>query len=112
MTAHGQPPERRFSRKVDASAGPEACWPWTGGLTTKGYGQFRIDRKVVKAHRYAVCVELKVTPEQLSRANVDIHHECENKLCCNPDHLLMIDSNSHARLHARDISRRVKRSST
>lgn len=99
----------RFKRNVDSSGGPNECWLWLRSSNTNGYGQFRYEGRVLKAHRYAVCVELNVTSEQLTKAQVDIHHSCENKLCCNPAHLMLIDSRTHDQLHARDLSRRIKR---
>ena len=65
--------------EVDPATG---CWNWTGGTTWVGYGQFAFDGYVAPAHRHAY-LEFKgpIGP------NLVVRHKCDNKLCCNPDHL-------------------------
>lgn len=46
----------RFWSYVDRR-GPKECWPWKGGLFTNGYGQFRLGKRKVKAHRCAFELE-------------------------------------------------------
>ena len=70
--------EQRFWAKVDMTAGPDACWPWTTYCTPDGYGRFGS----VPAHRTAY--ELS-TGEQLGALETD--HRCHNRACCNPAHL-------------------------
>jgi len=87
----GQDPDavpRRFWSKVETSAGPDACWPWTKQLNNKGYGVFRIyftgskrGTKVL-AHRYAF---EHATGEDI--AGKKLLHSCDNPPCCNPRHL-------------------------
>jgi hypothetical protein len=76
-------PERLWP-KID-KRGTDDCWPWTGSLTSKGYGQIneggRYGRRLA-AHR--VVYELVVGPIPEGH---DIDHHCENKACCNPAHL-------------------------
>lgn len=82
----------RFWAKVDRSAGREACWPWLGYIAKDetrsplGYGQFRtgapLERRLVKAHRFALFLMTGSLPE-----GMDACHECDNTVCCNPDHL-------------------------
>lgn len=82
-----EPAPTRFWRKVDRAAGPGACWPWTGGRKTAGYGNFCVDRRTntfVIAHRYAY--------EQVHGAIPDgmyVCHRCDNPWCCNPAHLFV-----------------------
>jgi hypothetical protein len=43
----------RFWSKVDRSGGPDACWPWTAGMFSTGYGAFKVDGRTLKASRMA-----------------------------------------------------------
>lgn len=72
--------EDRFWFYVDKT---EDCWLWTANTTKDGYGQFSLNGKIVKAHRY--CYELLVgpIPEALQ---LDHRVECPTR-CVRPDHL-------------------------
>lgn len=72
----------RFWSKVDKSGGKTACWPWRGVINSNGYGYFRIGRRVVRAHRVAYALVFGDIEE-----GFDILHACDNRPCCNPDHL-------------------------
>lgn len=74
-----------FWDKVDHSAGPNACWPWTGGIrkATQGYGRAFIGRKGIAAHRLA----LILTIGEPETADMVACHQCDNPVCCNPAHL-------------------------
>ena len=67
---------------IDKSAGPDACWPWTGAVTGKGYGTFGVNHKLLVAHRLIY---------QLVNGPIDkslfVCHKCDNPPCCNPAHL-------------------------
>lgn len=75
--------ERLRARIVD---GPEfegtACWEWQGPRLPAGYGYISIDNRRHYTHRLAH--ELFVGPIPESH---HVDHRCENKPCCNPDHL-------------------------
>lgn len=98
-------PGRRFMAKLDmdgpvppdASLGP--CWLWTGAVTEKGYGLFRVSDKVTMlAHRWIwqhcngeipdgyevdhVCHEWDV-------CRLD-NFDCIHRLCVNLDHLAAV----------------------
>lgn len=73
---------QRFWPKVDATAGPDACWPWAAGLTTHGYGQFTVDSRPRLAHRVAYELTHGSVP-----AGMDLDHLCRNRRCVNPAHL-------------------------
>lgn len=88
----GAPVERRFWSKVDRSAGPDACWPWTASVfkDRDGYGKFqagtsRATTRVVYAHRFAV----ELTTGEPIPAGMDVCHRCDNPVCCNPAHLFI-----------------------
>lgn len=67
---------KRFWAKVDVK-GPDDCWPWTGCVGSDGYGHFRLNGKIVAAHRVAA----DLGPDEHGL------HECDNTLCCNPKHI-------------------------
>lgn len=80
---YSHPTTLRFWSKVDTSAGPDACWPWTAArFQGKGYGVFRHDGKNLRAHRVAYELATGEVPEGLF-----ICHHCDNPSCCNPAHL-------------------------
>jgi hypothetical protein len=71
----------RFWSYVDIK-GENECWLWKGGITTNGYGQFRIGNKKVRPHR----IILEMYEGELKDGEQALHH-CDVKLCCNPLHL-------------------------
>lgn len=76
------PASDRFWPKV-AKGGPGECWEWTASVRGSGsYGQFRIGKRQVFAHRVAYELEIGPIPDGLV-----IDHLCRNHLCVNPAHL-------------------------
>src|SRR5699024_6409082 len=92
---------KRWRRHGDPLAGstkytdPEAaflarteplCWSdcivWTGALDSDGYGQLRINGRMVKAHRWAYEREHGPIP-----GGMVIDHMCFERSCANVDHL-------------------------
>ena len=74
-------PEVRFWRKV--AKGP-SCWVWEGAFDAKGYGRLVIDRKEVRAHRFAY--ELANGPIP---AGLHVLWRCGNPRCVRADHLFL-----------------------
>lgn len=69
----------RFWAKVDKTDG---CWEWQGSRQKRGYGLFRIQGRLHKAHRAALALSgVEVSDE------VCVLHNCDNPPCCNPAHL-------------------------
>ena len=63
---------------------PDACWPWPGGKTSRGYGSTSWRNKNVATHRLAY--ELANGPIP---AGQFVCHRCDYPPCCNPAHLFI-----------------------
>lgn len=73
----------RFFAKVKKT---ESCWNWNGGTRGEnGYGAIKIAGKVKSAHKYSYILHKGDVPENLS-----VSHTCHNKLCVNPEHLILV----------------------
>ena len=71
--------ERIMSRvNVNSETG---CWIWNG-ILTRGYGQLKVDGKMLYVHRLMFTEVHGSIPEGLL-----ICHHCDVRNCCNPDHL-------------------------
>jgi hypothetical protein len=80
--------KQRFNEKVDNSAGPNACHPFSGSRT-KGYGRFWLGGWNEQAHRIGWIIG---NGEEIP-VGCEIHHSCKNRACVNPAHLQLL---SHA----------------
>ena len=59
------------------------CWLWTAGKFTNGYGSFRDDTGMVKAHRYSFLLATGRHPAD----GMELDHICRVRHCVNPAHL-------------------------
>jgi hypothetical protein len=87
----------RYCKYYDVGS-PDECWEWKGYKNENGYGMFRIRRnhlsKHIRAHRIMFYLRNANLPE-------DVHHECENTACVNPNHLVALDHAPHVGMHHR-----------
>jgi hypothetical protein len=101
-------PQEQLDYFVDMSAGPDACWPFTGALNHQGYGAIqrypddwrnRRRAREVRAHRiaYALASGLTGPDADLALGDVAVMHLCDARYapgdityrrCCNPAHLV------------------------
>ena len=73
---------RRFWAKVDKSGD---CWSWTGAKINWGYGQFRVGKDHMLAHR---CSYEHATGETIPDGMM-VCHRCDVPACVNPAHLFL-----------------------
>ena len=68
------------------------CWMWTGGTFGGRYGQFRLGRHKVKAHRFSWAIHGGLLPD-----GSILCHTCDRPLCVNPAHLVLGDNGDNIR---------------
>ena len=71
-----------FWVKVNKDSSESGCWLWTRGLGRGGYGKVTFRGKTWSTHRLAWTLTNGVIPDSMQ-----LNHSCDNRLCCNPDHL-------------------------
>lgn len=59
------------------------CWEWSKAIFKTGYGQVTIARQKWYTHRLAFYLS-----KGKIEAGMVVMHTCDNKKCCNPNHLL------------------------
>ena len=90
--------EERFWAKVDKSGD---CWLWTGGTYRDGYGQFWVDGKKARAHRWAfeqvdgpipegLIPDHRCHTEAIQRGECAGGAECAHRRCVKPAHMELV----------------------
>lgn len=70
--------------KARCRINPETeCWEWMNCIQANGYGRISVNGKAMYVHRYVYLLVHGEIPETRN----DIMHSCDNRRCCNPEHL-------------------------
>jgi hypothetical protein len=92
---------QRFWSHVERSSG---CWTWSGASTVADgfrYGVWKHRGRLLRVHRVAYQIAGGILD-----LDCTVDHTCENKLCCNPEHLEQVTpSENTSRAYARHPER-------
>jgi hypothetical protein len=80
--------EERFWSRVQKE---EGCWCWAGPISVQGYARLKVDGRPIIAHRLSYEIARGEIP-----TGYHVHHDCHNKACVNPDHLVALPASDHA----------------
>lgn len=74
--------ENHFWKCIDIKTENE-CWNWNKHSKQDGYGRTSFNNKTSMAHRIA----FELHNKRPITYNMILCHSCDNRLCCNPNHL-------------------------
>lgn len=97
---YDKPLIERFFEKVNKT---DTCWEWIAFKNPKGYGYFRVDGFVYKAHRWS----WEQTNGPIEGDLTIDHVVCQNTSCVNPSHMELV-TRSENTVRARAIRRAKK----
>ena len=84
--------EKVFWSKISRGQSYE-CWLWLASQGNNEYGNFWDGSRLVGAHRFAWELSRKCKVPK----GMYILHMCDNRACCNPDHLYCGDAEQNAK---------------
>lgn len=83
-------PEARLGARITVQ--PDGCWVYPGD--DHDYARVSVHGEPAVLHRFVYETLVGPVPD-----GMHLHHHCENKRCCNPDHLEPLTPSEHARWH-------------
>ena len=88
----------RIMKRVEIDPNTQ-CWNWTGPTSGSGrgggYGRMSLD-----GHTVAVHIVMFTNAYGFVPGRKQIDHKCNNRLCCNPEHLQMVTHKKNQKLRA------------
>jgi hypothetical protein len=75
---------QRFWAKVKKT---KTCWLWQASTRRDGYGQFRLNGKMIAAHRLSYTLLIGPIPKDMQ-----VLHSCDVRHCVNPAHFFLGDN--------------------
>jgi hypothetical protein len=83
----------RYQKRILVDA-VKGCWLWQGAKTSKGRGCLHIDGHTITTHKLFFILLIGQVPD-----GMELHHRCEVKHCCNPEHLVVTTPKGHRGFH-------------
>lgn len=78
---------------ANVNISPAGCWEWQRFRNPDGYGVISIKRRMKTAHMVALAIHR----DSLWPKEFQVDHLCQNRACCNPDHLEVVTPGVNAR---------------
>jgi hypothetical protein len=75
----------RIKARIEIDA--DGCWNWQGSVDTRGYGNLNVGGRMQRVHRVAYMLWVGDIPKATGHHGTVVMHACDNRRCCNPDHL-------------------------
>ncbi len=81
----------------------DECWMWMGATHGNGYSRMVRNGREQSIH----IIMFELFTERITDDNV-IHHLCNNKLCCNPDHLKQVTHSENISISRKQKTKSIK----
>ena len=89
---------------TDNTRKEDDCLIWRGGThSQQGYAMMRYETEMRTVH--SVIAEIKYGVKPTKYTGTRVTRTCDNLLCCNPDHIIIVDAGSLQRGNAADRGR-------
>lgn len=79
-----------FASFIGVTEEEPTCWLWAGQKSSRGYGRFSHEGRLVDPHRWIIEKLVKPIPE-----GHQVDHLCQQHLCVNPAHLQVVSREAH-----------------